>query len=390
MSSSRKPLYPLALAAFASTLVGIAWWVAAGRAELDSGQADLERGPGLTGALEAPAPERQLDSEGRGSEPDGRVVMPHTSFPDPPRLYIRGSVQNARGGPAVGAKVEASGGEYRFGSLAGEDGRFAVGPLFPGLYLVQAEDNGLEGLARPVTAQAGDSKVELRFRAPAEVHGRIIDGATGEGVSLSFTIHLEDYTRRTWTGFAGEDGVFELHPLLPGRLSLYAIEVPEPPPTGDFDPEISRFESDASTLPTRIATLAGPLELQEGQVVPDVLLVLRPGARVQLELEGFSVTDGPLRARFLRENALVGGGELQVVPGASGLLGSVPNFTGEFLVGTGSLRLELTTADDPRPILRELSLDPGEAERVLLRKSELPPRETPAPGDGESPAGSRR
>lgn len=182
--------------------------------------------------------------------------------------------------------------------VAGADGRFAAGPLWPGDVALQAEHAGraparltLRGLA-PGEVREG---IELVLPDGAAVSGRAVlaDGTPVAGARITASPE-----RPTWPPRDGDlavvardDGSFRIAGLEPGGVRLSAtLAVPEEPegPEGPEEPEQERRGR-------------RPLAAELRDVPPgsaDLVLVLRPGARLAgrvvdeqgLPVTSFSVT----------------------------------------------------------------------------------------------------
>ena len=181
-------------------------------------------------------------------------------------LYIRGRVHGPDGkGVArawVRAKAVDGGGEV--GSRCDDEGAFNAGGLVPGSYTLTAGGFGRADAfaeSAPVIAEAGEADVLLVVQRGAAILGRIVDQH-------------------------GELRIAELSIGAPGRTGELAAEVRWPATGGRF--EIGGLHAGSVRL---YASTNDPafaferVELKEGQRIEDLVLELRPGARLKLNLD---------------------------------------------------------------------------------------------------------
>ena len=173
---------------------------------------------------------------------------------------IRGTVAS-RADNASAIRVSASRGDVQ-GNVRGrvDDGRFEIGPLLPGEWRVWAAQPGFER-SPLVFPSAGESGVELVIPQRGSIAGIVIDGETGQPVQAHVSLVTGSGSRGTRTG-AGGAGAFHFGGLDEGRYNLTA---------GTSDGRVG---------------LIGDIGLAERQRVDDLELVVRPGARLGLELKG--------------------------------------------------------------------------------------------------------
>ncbi len=177
-------------------------------------------------------------------------------------LFIRGRVLGSDGQPSKGSWVSgwASDGGGWPGTNAKEDGVFALGPLVPGEYSLEASGDGSDFFSDPVIARAGDEDVLLQLNLGGSVNGKVTrsDGlATGRAsVFLMASV-----------GFAGvgsdtdESGRFGFQGIEPG---LYHVV--------------------ASTEAGEIAWRRG-IQVEAGAEVADIELQLERGAALRIRVE---------------------------------------------------------------------------------------------------------
>lgn len=170
----------------------------------------------------------------------GRVV-------DPAGTGVEGALVAARRqrGRGPGSAEELASAQ----ALSGGDGRFRLGDLEPGSYLVSATRNG-HAPAR-ATGIPGGADVILKLRAGAGLRGRVRDRATGAPVT-PFTVTVRRpgaFSPLETVSVADAAGEYRLDDLEPGRAMVSAsapfhapsdeveVTVPDPPgaASADFD-----------------------------------------------------------------------------------------------------------------------------------------------------------
>ena len=182
-------------------------------------------------------------------------------------LSIRGVVVDPNGDPLASREVRAWP-DHPGAALAARsdaDGLFALGPLEPGTWTLQA--SGGEGLAPSdrLQAVAGTAGLELRLHAPSTLKGQVVAG-TGEDPPTARVsawpagdTTATEPAAMTWSG--ADDG-FEIDHLGAGRYDLLAQ-------TGDG----------------RLAVVRG-VAVADGETVDGLELVLGAAARLRIEYDG--------------------------------------------------------------------------------------------------------
>lgn len=144
-------------------------------------------------------------------------------------------------------------------------GRFELGPFRSGEYELRAHggDAAKGAYSETVRVRAGGPPVDLRLRAPGRIRGRVLDATTREPVAAVVLLNLErSEPMRIASREQTANGSFELPKLIPGTYVVTAR-------TSD-----GRYGASAS-----VALLAG-------QTIDDVEVLVRPGGRLKLELDG--------------------------------------------------------------------------------------------------------
>ncbi len=143
-------------------------------------------------------------------------------------LYVRGRAVGPAGEGVPAASIFGGGADLGGPVLAlcDGEGRFALGPLPPGTYVVQGRSSGAGGhtSAAPVLAEAGGAEVELLFAAGCSVSGRVL--RPGESARAGFWIV---FWRSDGSGFPSSwsaldplDDSFRREGLEPGTYDLVA------------------------------------------------------------------------------------------------------------------------------------------------------------------------
>lgn len=162
-----------------------------------------------------------------------------------PAYYIHGRVVDTGGNPVSGAQVDASP-EIPFerGSLhaweyplhgmtsTGEDGTFEIqaAPIATYTFLV-ARENLVGQYKRNIAI--GDAPLEFVAKSPGEVHGKVVDVATGyplSGIPVSL-FGIPDVNGMT-TVTSDDDGVFRIENAYPGKWNVSIVDDPQDP--GDW------------------------------------------------------------------------------------------------------------------------------------------------------------
>ena len=246
--------------------------------------------------------------------------------------WIRGQVLDPDGMPVAQTVVEARAVDA-LGSPAtrtGTDGRFALGPLADGAFLVRARGRWGFSDSAEAKARAGDRELVLRLSPGATLKGRAIDRETGAPcvatLHLSSRLDSSGAERRAAIASAGRDGSFAFRGLVPDTYDLVARA--EDGRIGFVRDVVARLGEDGA--PTLVALAPGArLRIRnEGKAVPGRFAVLSEG-RVFAEGSagaGESVLvvlpPGPWTVRFTagsgvaeerRIEARAGAGETEVV-----------------------------------------------------------------------------
>lgn len=181
-------------------------------------------------------------------------------------LYIRGRVQGSDGKGVARAWVRANAvdGAGEVGTRCDDNGAFNAGGLVPGSYTLKAGGVGRADAfaeSEPVTADAGEADVLLVVRRGAAILGRVVDQHGELRVAeLSIGGSARTVERAADLRWPAKGGRFEIGGLHPGTLRLCA---------STNEPAFA-FER---------------VELKEGSRLEDLVLELRPGARIKLSLE---------------------------------------------------------------------------------------------------------
>ena len=104
----------------------------------------------------------------------------------------------------------------------GEDGSFALGPVAPGSFRVQA--GGREGSADsdPVTARAGDKGIVLKLQTGGVLRGTLLGDEAGPPLSAQLLLCSHDEPQRCLRASAGRDATFEFTGVRGGTYDLVA------------------------------------------------------------------------------------------------------------------------------------------------------------------------
>jgi carboxypeptidase family protein len=179
-------------------------------------------------------------------------------------LFIRGRVFEPREDPIADASIYAhcERGRSSLEAMSAKDGSFAIGPLDPGNYVLQATAFGTYSDSEFTLAQAGSDNVNLRLESTGEVGGTILDAVTGECPRAEVTLvgPVGGFPRR----IAESQGAFRFRGL---RRGVYAIQ--------------------ATTSDGRIVHHGG-IRVEAGEEISDIVLRLNPGGKLRLRHEGKS------------------------------------------------------------------------------------------------------
>ncbi len=163
-------------------------------------------------------------------------------------------------------------------ALSGSDGRFRLGDLEPGSYLVSARRTG-HAPAQAARVPAGADDVLLKLRAGAGLRGRVRDRATGAPVT-PFTVtirHPGAPSAVETVSVVDAAGEYRLDDLEPGR-AMVSASAPFHAPSDEVD----------VTVPDPPAVATADFELRPGGRIAGQVLDRRtrgplPGALVQVE-----------------------------------------------------------------------------------------------------------
>ena len=219
---------------------------------------------------QAAAPERVTVLDGVA---DREIVL--VAFDD---LFISGSVVDPQGQPAA-ASVIAFGGQTMAQSFGNSDreGRFSLGPLPPDTYHVHAR-TAVGSTSAPVQVQAGATDLILELELGGRIAGRVVDALTGEGVTAKVIVAPQRGANERWIG--GTFGPSDTE----GQFKFEGL------PSGTY--------CAAASTPDGAFGLLRGLQLAEGARIEDLIVHVRPGARLRLHYDGpqdvghFRVFDG--------------------------------------------------------------------------------------------------
>jgi hypothetical protein len=184
----------------------------------------------------------------RGEFIEGRVLPKEEGLPIHPDIMawrIEGT------GSPLGANVD-------------EEGRFRLGPMTPGRYLLRAGTAGLDEehpAADPfvVEAASGEKDVLLRIPPTGSLSGSVIDRETGKPTPANVTV----FSR------GGSQAM-----MSPGRSEFSSL------PLG-----IGEFDVQAQTADGRVGSMLG-VQIREEDPVEDLVILLDPGQFVRLRYRG--------------------------------------------------------------------------------------------------------
>lgn len=257
----------------------------------------------------------------------GRVVGPDGNTVAGAHLDVQGRA-DARSGPGDFSTAT--------GDVSGDDGRFRIGGLEAGSYLLTADHPDFERLAEPVELDDGAPReLELAFRQRRQhrpVSGRVVDPA-GEGLSGAEVRLLAPGPGSPPVSQASSspDGSFELSAPRDGRYAILALH-PGYAPWRSPD-----FDLDEAGVTDFL------VHLEAGGSITGEILGLGPGQRRQLDVVAHEPTHG---------------GRLAFVDGAGGYhLSNLP---------PGDWRITARSSASGT-VSERVALDPGERAVVDLR-----------------------
>jgi hypothetical protein len=138
-------------------------------------------------------------------------------------LFVRGTVVRPDGGPAVRAHVFGFdlASDAFVDARTDEAGRFALGPLSPGSYQLEAMGGPEHVSSESVEARPGATDVRLVLREGARIAGRVL-GAPGGTQKIGFTLAPSQQTGNLRTGdlVLASNGTFSVGPVEPGGYDL--------------------------------------------------------------------------------------------------------------------------------------------------------------------------
>ena len=183
-----------------------------------------------------------------------------------PSLYIRGTVFDSNVEPAKGVFVRASGQHVEKSARSNGEGRFELGPLPSGEYVLHTiVSQGREAPAMEHTALAGTDGNVLYLREGGSLEGNIVEGQ--EASNAWCELLLLPRSGGTMTQNQVHNGVFEVEALLPGMYDLFLSH------------------QDGRAAGQRLEIHAGKTTEVEVELVPGARLTVRnqtsnPGLRV--------------------------------------------------------------------------------------------------------------
>ncbi|MBI4508875.1 MAG: carboxypeptidase regulatory-like domain-containing protein [Deltaproteobacteria bacterium] len=199
------------------------------------------------------------------------------------RVDVTGRVTD-NGRPAGGATVEIGGSvlDAPRTALAGPDGRFSVGELPEGTYVISARRGMRAAVAQSVSrfGRGPWEEVTINLQPAALVEGKVTDATTGEPVSSARVLLTSDEaevgaSRRAVTG---PDGAFSLEGVSPGSWS-FDVDA------DGYLPPVAQALEIREGMHLRLAPKLSRGGEIEGRVT-DVRGVPVRGARVELVLRG--------------------------------------------------------------------------------------------------------
>jgi hypothetical protein len=247
-------------------------------------------------------------------------------------LTITGTVLDPDGKAVARVGVMGCAAQTYVNANSTDDGRFVLGPLQPGTFVLDAEPFG-SGFARSaqVTVDAGARDVVLQLRRAGRLAGRVADSSSGEGVIAEIAVSIPaDPQAGIHMPTSEPDGTFVLEGMLPGSYALAA-----------------------ATTDGRVGILRG-VELAAGSDLHDLLISVQPGARVRVRYEG---AQGYCSAQVVQDGVVVATDGVEK--------GTSKTFSGP----AGSVKVVCRLGGNGKELVRELVLKAGE-ERELVFKDE--------------------
>jgi hypothetical protein len=245
-------------------------------------------------------------------------------------LSISGKVLDPDGQPVGNGHVGAFAPSMWFSENTAKDGSFVLGPLGPGSYTLEADGYAGEfANSESVQAEAGARDVVLHLRRAGKLSGRVVDGATGEGLVAEIAVGIPGSTTgRIYMPRSTPDGAFAVDGLLPGTYALAA-----------------------ALADGRVGVLRG-VEVVGGGDAHDLVIAVQPGARVRVRYEG---AKGFCSTRVEQDGVVIATDGVE--KGTSKTL-SAP---------AGSVRVVCRLGGNGKEIVRELSLAVGQEQELVIR-----------------------
>ncbi len=271
---SRRSLLLCALLAFAAALFAAIWSSGDGGGTTPDAGEHSDPSPGGDPEQSSPSdidPEDETAEDGRGGDPapgDGAQSVSTSLLGD---VHLSGVVRDELGTPwssfrlrvrPVRTPQRSTDGRLPIDrSFDGADGRYAVPELASGLWRVSAESGSTSSEVVQIELASGNAVIDLVVPRPARIAGRVQDpSGHPAGQAELCIIDGEDYSRRRpdlpREVRADADGRFALSDL---PLGIFTIEAG----LAGFAPS-DRVE----------------MELAAGAEIADLVIVLRPAARI--------------------------------------------------------------------------------------------------------------
>ena len=251
-------------------------------------------------------------------------------------LFIKGGVVDRAGAPIEGACAFVSSEKEQVWLSGDTDavGRFTIGPLARGTFLVQAMGTFIGYVdSEPISVQAGDEDLLIELHPGGVLRGTLVEGAELKNgrVILTAAGNAEPWWsgwKLTWTD---ETGAFLFQGLEPG---LYHV-------AASTDGEGFAMQRDVAVAP--------------GSEAPGVVLEAEPGARLLVRYEGSQ--------RFANFRAKLG----EVVVAGDGIERGASSTQ---VVPAGTLRVECQWPGLESPEVHEVTLAVGEEKKLVFGKPE--------------------
>jgi len=247
-------------------------------------------------------------------------------------ITISGTVLDPDGNGVNNAGVSAFADGNWIGTSCNEDGVFVLGPLAPGNYKLDATPSFHKEFAdsERVQVDAGAHDVVLHLRLAGQLAGRVVDAVSGEGLAAEIAVSQPGEKTNIYMPRSKADGSFELGGLLPGSYAL------------------------AATLADGRTGLLRGVELSAGANVRDLVIPVRPGARLRVRYAG----EQAFAALSVEQDGVRFSGD-GVEKGTSKV----------FTAPAGAVRVVCHVGGNGKQLVRELTLEAGE-ERELVFKDE--------------------